>query len=479
MKALQLVTLVAIVALLATLGGCKGDDPIPAGSGLGGVTVTKYVAVGNSLTAGYQSNSLFKSGQLYSFPNLIAGQLSAAGASIGTFEVPWVDDPGTGANGISSRYEIISLVGPVVGPRGLPAGNPTNLALARPYDNLGIPGAVVYDFMDTTDLATKVVARANPYFQLVLRSAALGKSVLRQAVALNPSVMTFWYGNNDVLGFATSGGVSPNAPTNSGVFTALYTQALGSLHAALPNTKVVVATIPNVTAIPFFTTVGPVMKAALPAGVKLRYQKHGNSGVSLDSTDFSEATPPLICLTGSAYASLLGKSTGAWYRANAYPAIPAGIDTTKPFGLHPQNPWPDALALDADEQATAASAISSFNSTINTVAAANGAAVVDMNAFFSGVKSSGYYWGGMKFTTDYITGGLFSLDGVHPSSRGSGVVANQFIKVMNEKFGMKLSYVNVVLLPGIPAGLTKTAGAYPAIPADAFDDVKLLWGSNQ
>jgi hypothetical protein len=476
MKAIQLLTLALIVALLALMGGCKGDDLIPAGTGLGGSAISKYVAVGNSLTAGFQSNGLYESAQIYSFPNLIAGQLNAAGASLGSFQQPIWSDPGSyGANGKASRYELISLVGPIVGPRGLAPGALTNLALARPYDNLGIPGAVLEDFLDTTDFQAKSLARANPFFAAVLRQPALGKSVLQQVTALNPGVVTFWLGNNNVLGFATSGGVSPSSPTATTTFSTFYSAAISSLRAALPNAKILVATIPDVTAIPFFTTVGPSVRPLIPAGVWLRYQKHGNSGVSFDSTRFSESTPPMLCLTGSAYASYLGKPSGKWYTDNHYPALPAGIDTTLPFGFHPQNPWPDALVLDAGEQATAAAAIAAFNQTIFQVAAANNAAVVDINAFFNGVKANGYSWAGEKFTTDYITGGLFSLDGVHPSSRGHGILANQFIKTLNEKFGMNVTYVNLSAIPGIPAGISKAGGGIPSIPLEAFDEFKMLW----
>ncbi len=42
---------------------------------------------------------------------------------------------------------------------------------------------------------------------------------------------------------------------------------------------------------------------------------------------------------------------------------------------------------------------------------------------------------GLKFTNDYVEGGIFSLDGVHPPARGRQLIANQFIKVINSKFG--------------------------------------------
>jgi lysophospholipase L1-like esterase len=474
--------IVALALAIALLhGGCKNTAPSGPVAGLSGVTINKYVAVGNSLTAGYQSNGLFASAQAYSFPNLIAGQLSRAGGNVGTFQQPLYSDPGTpdATTGKASRYELISWVGPVIGPKGLTPGAPINTTLPRPYDNLGVPGAVIFDFLDSTSVGLKALPpRSNPLFALVLRNqAAFGNSIFRQAVALKPDIVTFWLGNNDVLGFATSGGVSPSSPTSTPAFTALYTQAIGTLRAALPKVIIVVANIPDVRTIPFFTTLGPEIAAELPAGVALQYQKHGNTGVADGSTNFTESNPPLITLTGAAYAPLLGHPGGKWYRDHGYPALPAGIDTTKPFGLHPQNPWPDALVLDAVEQATAGTSVQAFNAVIAGVAAANNAIVVDINGFFSRLKANGYYTSGMVFTADYISGGTFSFDGVHPSSQGSGVVANQFIAAMNTLPGVSIPLVDVSALPALTVPLSKGSKVYPVIPDDAFSQLETLWGS--
>ena len=486
MKSFQLLTAYFLAAAAVLCPGCSDKTPSGPVLGLGNITISKYVAIGDSYAAGYQSNALYASGQRYSYPALIAQQVKAAGAGIGSFEQPIYSDPGNAdpVTGFAARYEIISLVGPVIGPAGLQPGSPSNLGLARPYDNLGVPGAVVFDLLDTTSVLIKAgPPRDNPFFQLVLRNQqAFGARILDQARALNPDLVTFWLGGNDVLGFATSGGFSPSAPTPSGVFTFLYAQAMDSLRAALPNAKIVVGNIADITAMPFFTTAGPRIAANLPPGLYLRYQKHGNAGPSLDSTRFTESTPPMITLKGSAYASLLGRvggqGAGKWYQDNGYPGLPPGIDTTMPFGFHPLNPWPDALVLDADEQATVASAVGAYNTTISTLAASHGALVVDFKTFLDGVRRNGYFTGGQEFTVAYVSGGIFSLDGVHPSSRGYAIIANQFIKVMNEQLGTGIPFVDVSTIPGIPAPIGKIAEGpgMPVIPFDAFRDFDWLWG---
>ena len=103
-----------------------------------------------------------------------------------------------------------------------------------------------------------------------------------------------------------------------------------------------------------------------------------------------------------------------------------------------------------------------------------------MNSFFNKVKASGVVVDGETFTTAYIAGGLFSLDGVHPSSKGEGIVADQFIKTMNASFGMHVPYVDINSLPGIPTPpLSKLAGDknIPIIPYSAWRGFNALWGS--
>jgi lysophospholipase L1-like esterase len=311
-------------------------------------------------------------------------------------------------------------------------------------------------------------------------SGPFPKSVYKQVLALQPDLVTFWLGANDVLGYATSGGVSPSAPTPAATFAALYNQALNSLRQSLPNAKIIVANLPDVRAIPFFTTIGPMLGAQIGAlGVKLAYQKKGETGIGTGQSSLSptESGAPLLTLKGITYASLVGRPTGQWYKDNHYPALPAGIDTTKPFGLDPRNPWPDALTLDADEQATAGAAVTSFNATIASIAAANNAPVVDFYSFFNNVAQNGYSISGEEYSTAYISGALFSLDGVHPSSRGYGIIANEYIKTMNAKFGMSIPLVDISQLPGIPAPLGKLASgnSMPYIPPGAFKGMELLF----
>ena len=265
MKASHVITVLLAVLLVSGINGCTDKAPGPVAS-LGSLSISSYVAVGNSLTAGFQSNALYESSQKYSYPNLINGQLRASGATT-TFVQPLWSDPGTPISGtsIAAQYEILSLVGPKIGPAGRPAGAPENLSYSAPYNNLAVPGAFIYDFLNATDANTCYSAvfgaSPNPLFSSTLRG--LG-SQFKQTLLLRPDLVTFWLGNNDVLGYATSGGAVPFTPPAS--FAGLYGLALDSLRVRVgTKTVILVGNIPDVTSIPFFKTI-PSMGLVLRQG---------------------------------------------------------------------------------------------------------------------------------------------------------------------------------------------------------------------
>lgn len=451
-KILSSIFILALITVLIT--GCQDRSdisaPAPVSPKSGTADLTRIVSIGNSITAGYQSSALFKDAQTYSFGNQIAKLVNVS------FQQPLIANPGIGGQiQVRSLYPDVVLVQQPVGNASLAL----NLTYPAPYNNLGVPGALLYDVLHATDSLTCAsnlfAGKPNPFFNLILRGIG---TQFQQARMLQPTFVTCWIGNNDVLGFATSGGFAPSAPTASVQFNALYTQ-LGDSLASL-GTKVVVANIPDVTTIPFFTTVGPILAGEVPWTAYhlpgLFYQKHGvttpNPTVFADSSALAHLTV-MITLPGQNYAGLLGQPTGKWYRDNHYPGLPAGIDTTKPFGFYPTNPWPDALILDADEIVTAKTATTDFNATISTVANAKGFGMVDINSVFNNIFMQSVLHGGINyygttFSAFFISGGLFSLDGVHPSSQGQALIADEFLKVINTKFGASYPLINISTIPG-------------------------------
>ena len=468
--ALSLLSFIALAII-----GCEDYSKITAPVvNTGTADFTTLVTVGNSLTAGYQSSSLFESAQKYSFGNLLASHLKTS------FEQPLYSDPGT-----QGRLEIVTLE-PFAFAANENSGVPLNIALPRPYNNLGIPGALLFDVMNATNAnncASAIFAgKPNPMFDLILRNSALQIGTqFQQASVLNPTFITLWIGNNDVLGFATSGGTSPSTPTDVNTFAALYNATAGAF--ASLGAKVAVSNVFDVSTIPFFTTVGPQMALEIPWGYLsslgapgVFYQQHGE----IIATGLADSLKLLtggiyITLPGGSYAGLIGTPTGKFYRDYGFPTIPPGIDTTKPFGVHPQNPWPDALTLDEGEISTVQSTVISYNNIIKDAADANGFAYADANTLLKNFRANDFTGGtdinGINFKTIFVTGGLFGLDGVHPSNQAQGILANEFITAINAKFSANIPLIDVSTIPGslVFSELKLDKQGYPQFKKGAFD----------
>jgi len=428
----------------------------------------KYVALGDSLTAGVESNCLVQRNQVNSFPAVLARSLG-----IDDFEQPLVQE-------IALTDPLVG--GPCLGPSFVPpasitvvpvsqTGVPLNATLPRPYDNLGIPFARVHDLTQ--------LKHSDPNGSDVERSAALvlrnvtgspfdGLSAVDEANLLFASsggsqLLTLWIGNNDVLGAATSGVVVDGVtvtPVDS--FTASY-QAI--VDAIPPSVTLVKANIPDVTAIPFTTTIPPVLvdpttrQPVIIGGQMVPLLGPGDDAFPCTPTppDLGCALPPgtLVNLPASA---LLAQGVGI-------PKAAGGTGLPLPHGhFVPPATIVAGVVLYPDEVQLLVDRVNAYNDVIATVAA--GAPLVDIHGFFQGIVEHGYEIGGITLTPSFLTGGIFSYDGVHPTSAGYAIVADQFIQAINEQVGTDIprpDLAGILFQPNVPA------------PAGAVSDGG-LWG---
>ncbi|MGM0589884.1 MAG: SGNH/GDSL hydrolase family protein [Bacteroidota bacterium] len=427
----------AFIALLTVAVGCKDYndlelDPINSGS----ADYSKYVAVGNSLTAGYQSSSLYESAQQYSFPNLIARQLR-----IENFEQPLISDPGIGG-----RLGLDGSLGSFTPTSE--QGSPINVSLNRPYDNLGIPGALLADFTGTDLPGLPYSARQanNPFFNVVLRDQ--GNTQAAQLAASNPSFITFWLGNNDVLGYVTSGGVQPYIPSTS--FNQLYQASAAQL--ASTGASVAVYNVPDVSAIPyvFFVNTTLINDGTLTAKNDLTLGIDaipGDPNIYIEITDPAQPGVVTDTVAMKAHAPSQGQ-VGDFFLlpAASYLSQQVLVNATSR-----NSPIPNQYVLDAGELTQASTLVAQYNGHISQIANANGFTLIDINQFFNEVIAQGYYETehGEQFRP--VPGELFSLDAVHPSNKGQAIIANQTIEKLNEVYGSNIPTVDVRTIPrGIP-----------------------------
>ena len=231
----------------------------------GSADFSNYVSLGNSLTAGFTDGALFQASQTLSMPNLLSQKFSLAGG--GSFTQPLTSDNIGGLALAGTRIQsprlvfggagpvpLEDLIGDVTVTTDIALNNPTG-----PFNNLGVPGAKSFHLLAPGygNIANVQLGLANPYFVRMTGSTP-DISVLQMAVAQAPSFFSLWMGNNDVLGYATTGGDGTNPITPvSGAPGVGFDGSYGALIATLTagGAQGVVANIPNVTDVPHFTTV--------------------------------------------------------------------------------------------------------------------------------------------------------------------------------------------------------------------------------
>jgi lysophospholipase L1-like esterase len=113
-----------------------------------------------------------------------------------------------------------------------------------------------------------------------------------------------------------------------------------------------------------------------------------------------------------------------------------------------QKPIPVNYVLDANEVNNVKTYTAKFNTFIAKVAGDYNLALADFNTFFKSF-TSGIVFNGATYTTTFVTGGAFSLDGVHPNQRGYAMVANYYIEVINKHYGSNIQQVDVNSYNGI------------------------------
>jgi hypothetical protein len=103
-------------------------------------------------------------------------------------------------------------------------------------------------------------------------------------------------------------------------------------------------------------------------------------------------------------------------------------------GYGTQIPLEDKWVLIPSEQAEIETAVNAFNTTIKSAADSAGLAFVDANHILNELALNGISSGNYKLTSNLVTGGAFSLDGVHLTSRGYALAANEFLKAIDAKY---------------------------------------------
>lgn len=497
-----LISTLAVSALLFTVS-CKTDFDQDVSSVVvtkGSADFSKYISIGNSLTSGYSNGALYSDGQNESFPSMIAGEMKLAGG--GDFTQPLMPNNvggftnlflASGGTDFYGKFTLKVVNGSLSPTPSAPAANLDIIGGPGKYfSNMGVPGAKSFHLLAPGygNVAGLSMGTANPYFVRFATSSTT--SVIADAMAQKPTFFSLWIGNNDVLFYATSGGVGVDQKGN------LNPATYGSYDISDPNvvagsikgildglksvgaTKGVIANIPSVTSLPYFTTVPATPITGLSSGqvsalnsAFASYNAGLGQAKALGYLSAAEYTQRLITFTtGINGATIVDKdltnlsalglpsyrqttskdlivlSAGSVLGKDATTGLPPTATSTLIYGT--TVPLIDKYVLTQNEAAKVAAATAAYNTAITSLASSYGLALVDANSKLIELGgTSGISFNGVKYTANFVTGGTFSLDGVHLTGRGYGLIANEFLKQINATYGSTLPMVDINKYSGV------------------------------
>lgn len=385
----------ALVCSLPMLTACDDEllmPPTPVDA-----RFARYVAIGNSITAGFQSGGINDSTQLQSYVVLLAQQL---GLEVGVeFNVPLLNPPGCPApfTNIFTQERVGGTGGADCALR--------QRRIPTVIHNLAFPGSDVLEVL-TNDAPP--VPSATDVFKTFLLG---GRTQIEAAREVQPTFASVWIGNNDVLGAALAGdaGLATSVPAFTSSFNALVDSLVD-----MGIQGAVLIGVGNVNSIPHLSP--GVAYWLAPAGAfGPFFSVNANCG------------PAALGGVGESTLVPFGYGFGVLI-AQASVGIPSELDCVN-----------DAPVLTAAELTTIGGAIIGYNKVIEDAAAAQGWAYFDPNPVFDSLATAGEIPLFPNATgADAVTrpfGDIFSRDGVHPSALAHKLVVDHVIDAINATYG--------------------------------------------
>jgi lysophospholipase L1-like esterase len=369
---------------------------------------SSYVALGNSITAGYQSGGINDSTQKQSYAVLLANQMHTR------FAYPSLVSPGC-------PPPIANLL------TGARVGGATSTAttcllrsassVTATINNVAVPGIATIDPVSVG--GTPGAQNSNPLVQLILG----GETMVQKALDNHPTFATVWIGNNDILAPALGG--FPAGATPVETFKSNYAKDIDALVAGAPGIKGVLIGVVQVAGAPLLFQAGLIEASQLVKGAATQV---AGRPVALD---------PTTCAGANAGALINFQALAA---IRSRPAAAPGTIFCQKVAGGGQNDPGDNGVLDITEQASVTTTINAYNAYIKAKADSIGFAYYDPNPALAALHASGAIPPFPNLTsTTAPFGQYFSLDGVHPAAGAHVVIANELIALINATYKTSLS----------------------------------------
>lgn len=463
--------------------------PLPETPSAGPLDFSTFVAIGNSLTAGYQAGALFTEGQENSLPSIMAEMFAEVGG--GDFNQPDINSEFgySGTDGMGNVFGRLLLQGdpPIPTPQLSDAGALPDISVNPSFNysgdksvlnNFAVPGIQVGQVLipETGDWTNAAHPAFNPYYAR-FASAPGTSTILTDALARNPTFFFFWLGANDVLGYAVGGASNEAIFTSEADFATYYGAALGAL-TGNPEVEGAVGNVPYVTSIPFFKLVPwnsiPLDAATATSlnsnpnfqGLNLAVQ--GGNGAGLIS-DEEMALRTLAWVEGSNGVLMqdedlfdlrnldpnIPEAYAQVRLANSTDLLPLTAGTVLGQYLIPDDdatiqgvsyPVGDQYVVTESEKDVILARTDAFNTIIqgivddiNTASGKTRVAYFDANSRLVGLNAIPALIDDVMIDATLAPPfGTFSEDGVHPNSRGYALTAKWAIEAINAAFGSKV-----------------------------------------
>ena len=402
----------AALGFLLAAAACQNDEVNrPANFIAVDPLFDRYVSMGNSITAGFQSGGILDSTQRQSYAVLLAQAMHSPSF------LPLLNRPGCPPP-YTNVFTQTRLT-----PTGFPPSTGTSCYLRSssgstpaPYiSNTAVPGAEVIDIYNNRD----ATSNANNLTQFIL-GGLTQVAMMRKA---QPTFVSLWIGNNDVLGAATNttnGGDSTRI-TPVPTFQANYTAVVDSIADANPEGAILIG-VANVTAIPFFSTGATyfAIKAGLVPGASFPPLFTVSTNCAPIATGIPGARGDSV-LVGFPYgAALIGAAQAGAARnldcADTVAAIVVPSELRKLVG-----------------------AVTGYNAHISAQATAHGWTYYDPNPALDSLRTVAtavrpFPLLGQPCSANPF-GTAFSCDGVHPSAATHRLIATKLRSAINGAYG--------------------------------------------
>jgi hypothetical protein len=399
------------------------------------IDLSHFVALGDSLTAGYKDGALFYEAQLNSFPNLLARQFGCK------FRQPLVDRDSVGIGFFeNSRLILKEQAGSANRQLSYLVAQGDSSVLSEncyasqgPFNNLGVPGAKVITVIAPGYGNRKLGGgNYNPFFSRIC-SAPETASILDEAMAQNPTFFSLFIGSNDALAYALSGGTADTITPMEGRPGIGFEASMNFIVDTLisKGAKGVIANLPAITSIPFFNTIRYNDLVLDNVNAELLNSKYRAAGIKLAEGRNPFPVEDPLCVSG------------VRQMANGeFVSLDIMLDEHKFDYLKGLKPIPKKYYLSQKQVAEVLGAIVSYNAVIKEITSKKHLAFVDTNKVLQNMKPDRTYSAESREIL-YKTGGFFSLDGLHINSLGHALLGNEFITAINQTYGTNVAKISL------------------------------------